>query len=181
MAGYHGHSMSNNAIAAYESGERPWSRWTKALLVAAIDDAVTSGRVADSNLIPKVKRASLEVLRRLCLVKASWHHTSKNFNRTNFYRFDEGRLANMTLLNLRRMEITVREEQTRAETWLCSYMTWSGPRNHLVGREETAIGVIRGNWFYLPDGHKKKVTGVGFQKLKKMGDGELQSIGRSLL
>lgn len=30
MAGYNGFSMSNNAVAAYEDGEKPLSKWTKA-------------------------------------------------------------------------------------------------------------------------------------------------------
>lgn len=29
MAGYSGWSMSNNAVTAYEDGEKPLSRWTK--------------------------------------------------------------------------------------------------------------------------------------------------------
>lgn len=31
MAGYSGYSMSNNAVDAYESGEKPRSKWTKGL------------------------------------------------------------------------------------------------------------------------------------------------------
>lgn len=29
MAGYHGFSMSNNAVEAYKNGEMPLSKWTK--------------------------------------------------------------------------------------------------------------------------------------------------------
>lgn len=29
MAGYSGYSMSNNAVDAYENGEKPYSKWTK--------------------------------------------------------------------------------------------------------------------------------------------------------
>lgn len=29
MAGYNGYSMSNNAVAAYENGEKPLSKWKK--------------------------------------------------------------------------------------------------------------------------------------------------------
>jgi hypothetical protein len=30
MAGYNGYAMSNNAVSAYENGEKPISKWTKA-------------------------------------------------------------------------------------------------------------------------------------------------------
>jgi len=29
MSGYDGYSMSNNAVDAYENGEKPISKWTK--------------------------------------------------------------------------------------------------------------------------------------------------------
>ena len=35
--GYHGYSMSNNAVSAYSDGEMPLSKWTKRELVDAID------------------------------------------------------------------------------------------------------------------------------------------------
>ncbi len=36
MSGYSGYSMSNNAVDAYESGEKPRSKWTKKVLLSAI-------------------------------------------------------------------------------------------------------------------------------------------------
>ena len=41
MAGYNGFSMSNNAISAYESGEKPLSKWTKTEIVNAINRAIS--------------------------------------------------------------------------------------------------------------------------------------------
>ena len=38
MAGYNGWSMSNNAVAAYEDGEKPLSKWTKADIFDAIKE-----------------------------------------------------------------------------------------------------------------------------------------------
>ena len=29
MSGYNGYSMSNNAVEAYDSGKKPFSKWTK--------------------------------------------------------------------------------------------------------------------------------------------------------
>lgn len=35
-SGYFGWSMSRNAVAAYEDGEKPRSKWTKAAILAAV-------------------------------------------------------------------------------------------------------------------------------------------------
>jgi len=37
MSGYKGYSMSNNAIAAYNEGEKPKSKWTKTEIVREIE------------------------------------------------------------------------------------------------------------------------------------------------
>lgn len=57
MAGYHGFSMSNNAVAAYDAGLVPASK------------------------VPGVPAA---LVAEHCRA-AEWHHSSKNFNRVNFY------------------------------------------------------------------------------------------------
>lgn len=36
MAGYHNYSMSNNAVQAYNTGEKPLSKWTKAVIIEAL-------------------------------------------------------------------------------------------------------------------------------------------------
>ena len=36
MSGYYGYSMSNNAVEAYENGERPLSKWRKSDILEAI-------------------------------------------------------------------------------------------------------------------------------------------------
>ena len=38
MAGYNGWSMSNNAVAAYEDGEKPLSKWTKTDIFGMIEE-----------------------------------------------------------------------------------------------------------------------------------------------
>ena len=40
MAGYCGYSMSNNAVDAYNDGEKPLSKWTKRAIIEAIEEAV---------------------------------------------------------------------------------------------------------------------------------------------
>lgn len=38
MAGYNGYSMSNNAVAAYEDGEMPLSKWSKTAILEVIEE-----------------------------------------------------------------------------------------------------------------------------------------------
>ena len=59
MAGYCDYSMSNNAINAYNEGRMPASRLARVMGITAAD----------------VREAA----------PAEWHHTSKEFNCTNFY------------------------------------------------------------------------------------------------
>ena len=72
MAGYAGYSMSNNAVDAYDRGLKPMSKITKDDLPADISVAffrflVREGFVGGSE----------------------WHHTSKKFNRTDFFDVDD--------------------------------------------------------------------------------------------
>jgi hypothetical protein len=57
MAGYSGYSMSNNAVAAYNDGLLPAS---------------------------KIGKYPTHLIERFCQA-AEWHHSSKNYNRVNFY------------------------------------------------------------------------------------------------
>ena len=78
MAGYADDwSMSNNAVAAYERGLRPRSKWNKRDILDAL---------------PADKRAALHLdnypfafLREHFLSWEEWHHTSKQYNCTDFY------------------------------------------------------------------------------------------------
>lgn len=86
QSGYSGCSMSTRAVIAYESGEMPKSKWTKAAMLEAIE------RCCDENGVGFD-------LRRFSMVKAdmferffewkSWHHTGKYANVTDFYGVNE--------------------------------------------------------------------------------------------
>ncbi len=82
MAGYAGYSMSNNAVDAYLSGERPKTKWRK-------QDFVDYAEANYPDVIDKVKKLALSYLRDFALVQSSWHHTSKFYNKTYFYEIDE--------------------------------------------------------------------------------------------
>lgn len=86
MAGYlPDYSMSNNAAAAYQIGEAPLSKWTKAALLTA------AGEKAEI-----LKPLTAAELRDLMLCRDGWHHTSCRYNRTVFYAVDEDALEEVT-------------------------------------------------------------------------------------
>ena len=80
MAGYDGYSMSNNARLAYQSGERPLSKWNKDAFLEEVADL-------EGEIYEKVKNTPLYILKDF-LDYSSWHHTSKHYNITNFYSFN---------------------------------------------------------------------------------------------
>lgn len=96
MAGYHGYSMSNNAVAAYENGEMPMSKWSKKAIIERIEEAIDDGDIELQCSLDKLKKLPLEFLKRDCLTYSSWHHTSKFYNETDFYSLDIDSINEMT-------------------------------------------------------------------------------------
>lgn len=75
MAGYNGWSMSNNAVQAYEDGEKPLSKWTKQTFIETI--AGMTGK--DEEEVKKaLKPYAVSTLRSQLLSLSSWHHTSSH-------------------------------------------------------------------------------------------------------
>lgn len=85
MAGYYNYSMSNNAVWAYENGEMPLSKWTKSSILDACGDKAEM-----------LKPLTVAELRAEILICSSWHHTSKHYNRTDFYMIDVEKLNEIT-------------------------------------------------------------------------------------
>lgn len=86
-SGYIGHSMSRRAAEAYEDGEMPKSKWTKKAMVAAIQSYCDEfDMLFDPDVLKGMRKD--EVFERF-FHKSSWHHTSKFFNETDFYKLDE--------------------------------------------------------------------------------------------
>ena len=82
-SGYHGYSMSRNAVAAYQNGEMPKSKWTKTAMLAAIEGYCWENRLEYPALrLKRMRKAELFDGYFSC---TSWHHTSKFFNATDFY------------------------------------------------------------------------------------------------
>lgn len=84
--GYVGCSMSVNAMQAYENGEMPKSRWTKATMLGAIADYCDMFGMPYDGSAAKLTRD--ELFERF-FVWTSWHHTGKYANVTDFYGLDE--------------------------------------------------------------------------------------------
>ena len=91
MAGYYGKSMSNNAVEAYMRGEKPMSKWTKRVILDALQMKMDSGIPTKVN-IKELQKFKLPQLKILFLVCCGWHHTYSKFYRTDFYGIREDRL-----------------------------------------------------------------------------------------
>lgn len=91
MAGYNGYSMSNNAISAYIYGEMPLSKWTKKAIIEEIEEMELTNFKIDN-----LKKLNLATLKELVLEWSSWHHTSKFYNRTDFYQINVKALDELT-------------------------------------------------------------------------------------
>lgn len=177
MAGYNGWSMSNNAVAAYEDGEKPLSKWTKADIFDTIKDTGIELKCS----IEKLRKLPVKVLKEVCLKYSSWHHTSNHYNRTEFYSLDINRIENLTDEKIDRLltdykEEKKMEEKPSEEKWRCSFLEWSGTRKHPVAKEMIEEGIVKGNWFYRKDGSKKKTTanGIDHQILYRKKDGTIK-------
>ena len=86
-SGYIGHSMSRRAAEAYEDGEMPKSKWTRKAMVTAIQSHCDeSDMLFDPDVLKGMRKD--DMFERF-FYNSSWHHTSKFFNETDFYKLDE--------------------------------------------------------------------------------------------
>lgn len=81
--GYVGSSMSVNAKEAYESGEKPASRWTKDDMLLEIENNIDDIDFDALNSLTK------EELFRTFFEESSWHHTGVLYNKTYFYKLKD--------------------------------------------------------------------------------------------
>lgn len=152
MAGYNGYSMSNNAVLAYNNGEKPLSKWTKAEILDGLPDSLKAS----------AKRLTVSEIKGLFLRYSSWHHTSSMYNRADFYSLrdaDEVTAADIEDVITRRKP---EPEKPQAIKALVRYGEWEGTRKHPKLVEKESYAVIVGNWAYLPEG-KKRIDGKHFR------------------
>ena len=168
MSGYDGFSMSNNAVAAYDSGERPLSEWTKADILSSIRPMIEDAAVMDM-----IEKLSLSVLKEKVLYRSSWHHTSSHYNRTDFYYPDEWLLSELTVEDVAAWAAAPKIEKKESIRYAgtLSYTEWVGQyRNYKRPVKRTLTGIIeeRGCFYYVYDGDgnlllKKKIDANGVE------------------
>lgn len=164
MAGYKGYSMSNNAVAAYADGEKPKSKWTKSVMLDAIKEAAKEYGIVMPKSIDKLKKDDLFN----CYFKSSsWHHTSKEYNKTIFYSLASEWLEMYSEDDIKRIieeSKAIRKEKQDLERRVkASWIEWKGTRRHPKAIEHEGIGTIRGDWFFDEDGGRHKVSGKYFE------------------
>ena len=169
MAGYSGYSMSNNAVAAYENGEKPLSKWKKADILEAVKTQEVELKCSPS----KLQKLPAVLLKEICLCYSSWHHTSSHYNETKFYMLNAEYLEILTDAMVDEIaaeynKTYAKEKQPVEETWECAFLEWSGTRKHPKATEVVEQGIVRGQWFYRKDGTKKKTSANGFRFIKKI-------------
>lgn len=112
MAGYIGRSMSVNAAKAYEAGEKPKSKWTKAAMVAELSDwCEDEDRVLEDGAASLTKA---ELFSRFFRA-SSWHHTDMFYSETDFFALneDEARQASRPMTD---EELAARSAERKAES-----------------------------------------------------------------
>lgn len=151
-SGYCGYSMSKRAAEAYDSGEKPLSKWRKTDILNKLE---CFGK--DTEIL---KKYSLNTLKKYFIERSSRHHTSKFANETVFYEVKD---IDVSCERLDEIEKAMKEHALNhsddTEKVRIRYGVWEGTRKHpkLVEKEEYAI--LKGNWAYLYDGTKKKLSG----------------------
>lgn len=169
--GYIGNKMSERAYEAYESGEKPLSKWTKTAIINTVLD------YRDDFGYDELKKYSKDALK-VFLIYSSWHHTGSYFNETSFYSLDESFIENeknhiINVLEEKTQELKKEKEEKRLkkcdkklEKCYFMYTEFEGTRKHPKAVEREAYGIIKGNWIYMESG-KKSLNGKYIYKVKK--------------
>ena len=171
MSGYCGYSMSNNAVEAYRSGEKPKSKWTKREIIEEIKRQIEEEEVELNVSLSVIEKMPLEALMDLALYESSWHHTSGYFNETSFYSVDASEITESDIEDWRLPE-KIAQTERRAKA---HYTKWSGRGKSRQRTEIEEWGVVKGNWFYSDNGGKKKyIHGNWFENLEYGGEKMIQ-------
>ncbi len=169
-SGYSGYHMSNRAVEAYEAGEKPLSRWTKASILSEI-------AIIDTNKANLFKKVSLPVLKKSVLTRSSWHHTSSRFNKTDFYSVNTDYIEeiseNEILALCDKTEKSENTEERKVYKGTIYYLEWSGTRKHPKAIQKCLENVNieeKGCFYYISDDNgtellKKKIGSNGTRVL----------------
>lgn len=78
--------MSNNAKNAYKKSSMPLSKWNKKNIIERIKNIVENYDIPFD--VSKLDKMTLKDIKDEYLKKDGYHHTSKFYNTTNFYKVD---------------------------------------------------------------------------------------------
>ena len=108
-SGYHGFSMSNRAIEAYNNGEKPFSKWTKQDILDGIEEYKQESDDPTVHLFYTVfyelAKVRAGVLKAHLLHKSSWHLTGKFCNCTDFYSIDFDLIDSLDLKTVKEWQL----------------------------------------------------------------------------
>lgn len=161
-SGYVGHSMSVRAKNAYNEGLLPKTKIKK----SDLEDAGIHLPVSFVKwMMPSIIKPT------------EWHHTSKHFNKTDFYNLEdvkeqleeidiESRLAQYKEEKEQQRLEKEKNQQEKSYYALVEYGEWSGSRKHPKLTHYQAYAYIKGNWAYINEYTKKKIDGKYFKILK---------------
>jgi len=164
VAGYSGISMSNNAVKAYSEGKVPLSKITRKKLN---QHGIT---------------ISVDMFKYLCKIgvfePCEWHHTSMDYNMTNFYDLEQA-AKKLPKLDLDRWskdykaqkKATKHKEKDNIINY--AYVSYDvpsglGKKRRYYTREDYAV--ILNGWAYLVSGSKKNINGKRFWIKKQFTD-----------
>ena len=159
MAGYYGDSMSNNAVEEYAKGNKPFSRITKEdMLKYGVDESVSLFRWY-------VKTRCRTI---------SWHHTSPEFNETNFYDVEACceafKKTNIEALKhdykeyrqSKSAKTEQKKQKFKSESYYFAKIEYSTRYKRKYTYHED-YAVVCGIWAYLSISKKKKIDGSHFR------------------
>ena len=148
MAGYSYESgMSNAALDAYESGNKPLSKIT-------VQDLKWAGwQGTKSDAVRLAKSGFWQ--------PCEWHHSGGTwYNRVDFYDPAELVEAWEEASADSRSVALAQDEDAEEKRVVGEYKLWGGSRKHptIVGYEKFT-GTLRGDWIHLDGGGRKRATG----------------------
>lgn len=163
QSGYIGCKMSERAQEAYDSGERPMSKWSKWDILSELEYDL------DEDTIARLSKYSTQTLKNVCLEWTSWHHTGSYANETDFYAVMDGKNADLIQVfsDLDEEEKVLKEFRKRQkeekrllesteEKCYFRFGVWSGTKKHPKLVYYRTYGIKKGVWIYYMDGSSLK-------------------------
>lgn len=100
--GYIYNRMSERAAAAYDSGERPLSKWSKDDIIEQIEEVRQEWGDDLPDLSDELERLTKVELVEKFLYQSSWHHTGPYYVPTNFFAIEVGRAVDLTVEDIKK-------------------------------------------------------------------------------